>query len=131
MVQDLCVTESLTLNTLAATYPSRFSPGLSNAGDIASNSLRPFVAIVLCVRMESILLSPGALLTFLAIIATLILTFSGSFRWNSNSNAREPPYIYSHIPFIGHVVGMLRHGAKYFEIVKYANTTETVGRRSS
>jgi hypothetical protein len=36
----------------------------------------------------------------------------------SNNGHIEPPYIRSWIPLIGHIIGMARWGAKYFEIVK-------------
>ena len=37
------------------------------------------------------------------------------------SDPREPPLIpYHGLPFVGHVIGMFWHGAKYFDLVKYA-----------
>lgn len=38
---------------------------------------------------------------------------------------REPPYIHPGLPFIGHLIGMIRYGAKYFELVKYATSPFT------
>jgi hypothetical protein len=32
---------------------------------------------------------------------------------------REPPIISHPIPFIGHVIGMFKHGASYFDFIKY------------
>lgn len=32
---------------------------------------------------------------------------------------REPPYLHPYIPFIGHLIGLIRKGARYFEDVKY------------
>jgi hypothetical protein len=34
---------------------------------------------------------------------------------------REPPIIPHQIPFVGHVIGMFRYGARYFDIIKYVN----------
>lgn len=31
---------------------------------------------------------------------------------------REPPIIKPKIPYIGHILGIIRYGTKYFEIVK-------------
>ena len=33
-------------------------------------------------------------------------------------DAREPPIIKPKIPYIGHILGIIRYGTKYFEIVK-------------
>ena len=33
-------------------------------------------------------------------------------------NTFEPPLVHSRIPYVGHVIGMLIHGTKYFEVVK-------------
>ena len=30
----------------------------------------------------------------------------------------EPPQLSSNIPYIGHIIGLLRHGALYFEITR-------------
>lgn len=32
-------------------------------------------------------------------------------------DGREPPLIKSRIPYVGHILGMLKHGARYFDIV--------------
>lgn len=39
------------------------------------------------------------------------------WRWIERRDPQEPPYVRSRIPFIGHVVGMIRYGAKYFHLV--------------
>ncbi len=31
---------------------------------------------------------------------------------------REPPIIKSRIPYVGHILGIIRYGTKYFKIVK-------------
>jgi hypothetical protein len=36
-----------------------------------------------------------------------------------NYDSREPPVIPHCIPYIGHVIGIFRYGAKYFEIAKF------------
>ena len=44
-----------------------------------------------------------------------------ALRWllHVEYDSREPPVIHHKIPFIGHVIGMYRYGAKYVDIVKY------------
>ena len=46
-------------------------------------------------------------------------------RWTRNHDPREPSYIHPSIPFIGHLIGMIRYGAKYFEYVKFVSSTLT------
>ena len=40
-------------------------------------------------------------------------------------DSREPPIIHPKVPYIGHILGMYRHGAKYFGVVKYVPITYT------
>ena len=35
--------------------------------------------------------------------------------------ANEPPLVGSVIPYIGHILGLLWHGTRYFEIIRYVN----------
>lgn len=48
-----------------------------------------------------------------AVLAAFVLLW----QWTERRDPREPPYIRSRIPFVGHVVGMIQYGAKYFELV--------------
>ena len=56
--------------------------------------------------------SPAALTGIATILAFIVL-----WQWTERRDPREPPYIRSRIPFIGHVIGMIQYGAKYFEII--------------
>jgi hypothetical protein len=47
-----------------------------------------------------------------------ILFIAGSRLISVKYDPREPPLISHPIPFIGHVIGMFRHGAKYFDFIK-------------
>ena len=31
----------------------------------------------------------------------------------------EPPLVGHHIPYIGHIIGLLRHGTRYYQIIRY------------
>lgn len=55
-------------------------------------------------------------LVLLLPISLAIFLVAHQFRKHDGA---EPPYIYPYIPLIGHIIGMMRYGAKYFEIVKY------------
>lgn len=47
----------------------------------------------------------------------LLAAFIVAWQWNERRDPREPPYIRSNIPFVGHIIGMIRYGAKYFQLV--------------
>jgi len=34
------------------------------------------------------------------------------------SDPREPPVVSSRIPFFGHIIGLVRYGSHYFEIIR-------------
>lgn len=58
----------------------------------------------------------GSFLTILLAFAALSL-----FYWSmtaSDLDPREPPLAKSKIPFIGHLIGMLRYQIKYMEMIK-------------
>ncbi|KAL6228712.1 hypothetical protein BDW75DRAFT_250849 [Aspergillus navahoensis] len=43
-----------------------------------------------------------------------------------NGDPREPPEVYSRIPFIGHLLGLLGHGMEYFGRLAAENTTHPI-----
>ena len=45
----------------------------------------------------------------------------------------EPPVVASSIPYIGHILGLLRHGTRYYQITRYSTkkTLREVGMRSA
>ena len=64
----------------------------------------------------------------LSIVAIIVLGFIFGFvlvryvlQRLLSHDSTEPPYIWPTVPIIGHLIGMLRYGATYFDIVKYAN----------
>lgn len=57
-------------------------------------------------------ISPVSLTAIALIVAFVLL-----WQWTERRDPREPPYIRSKIPFIGHVLGMIRYGGKYFQLV--------------
>lgn len=61
------------------------------------------------------------------IVAIFIATLSLA-RLPRKHDPREPPYVYTSIPFIGHIIGMIQYGAQYFEIVKYACFAQSIRR---
>ena len=35
----------------------------------------------------------------------------------------EPPLVGHHIPYIGHIIGLLRYGTRYYQIIRYILST--------
>ena len=54
----------------------------------------------------------GASLLLVGVYASLVHLFS------PNYDPREPPVISSLIPYVGHILGLLRYGQRYFEILR-------------
>lgn len=42
-----------------------------------------------------------------------------TFLLSPDRDSREPPVLGSSIPFIGHILGLLRHGTRYYEQTRY------------
>jgi hypothetical protein len=61
--------------------------------------------------------SNGMSVAVLLVFALCVLAWL-SIRLTRGHDPREPPCIQPTIPFIGHLVGMVKYGAKYFEYVK-------------
>ncbi len=34
-------------------------------------------------------------------------------------DANEPPVVSSSIPYVGHIIGLVQHGSRYFEFMRY------------
>lgn len=34
-------------------------------------------------------------------------------------STNEPPLVSSYIPYIGHIIGLLHHGSRYYEVIRY------------
>lgn len=54
----------------------------------------------------------GVSLLLVVVYASLVYLFS------PNYDPREPPVISSLIPYVGHILGLLRYGQRYFEILR-------------
>ena len=55
---------------------------------------------------------------FSLIVSLLVLLIWYGLTWLQKHDSREPPYVYHNLPLVGHLIGMIRYGAKYFELVK-------------
>lgn len=51
--------------------------------------------------------------TVVALALAAAVAFAISLAFRSKPDPREPPVLHSTIPFIGHVIGMLREGPLY------------------
>ena len=56
----------------------------------------------------------------LALLFVLSAVWLGLSFFNSpKRDSREPPVLRSSIPYIGHILGLLRHGTRYYEQTRY------------
>ena len=58
------------------------------------------------------------------VILLLLLTFLSSwlvldYLYAPKHHPKEPPVVPSSIPYIGHILGLLRHGSKYYQTTRY------------
>lgn len=69
---------------------------------------------LLTVRMDTSLFT-----TFLGILLLLVIVYISLVHLLSPEyDPREPPVISSLIPYVGHMIGLLRYGQRYFEILR-------------
>jgi hypothetical protein len=60
---------------------------------------------------------PVSVLSLLVAAATVVAVILHRFL-AIDYDPREPPIIKPRIPYIGHILGIIRHGTKYFDTVK-------------
>lgn len=61
----------------------------------------------------------GLFSTFVvASLLVVIVYVSLVYLFSPKYDPREPPVISSLIPYVGHIVGLLRYGQRYFEILR-------------
>ena len=36
--------------------------------------------------------------------------------------SNEPPLVDHYIPYIGHIIGLMRHGTRYYQMIRYINS---------
>lgn len=58
----------------------------------------------------------------LAVLSIIPIYFMLDRFLTAPHDTREPPVIPQSIPFIGHVLGMLRHGSSYYTKITYVHT---------
>jgi hypothetical protein len=53
-------------------------------------------------------------------IAAIVVFVSLLYRYSSpQMDPREPRFVAPGIPLVGHIVGLVRHGVDYFEVIRY------------
>ena len=64
--------------------------------------------------------TPSLFRTILGIAVLLILLyFVLTYILTPNYDKREPPVIPTFLPYAGHIINLIHHGQKYFEILWY------------
>lgn len=61
----------------------------------------------------------GVLLLLIIVYVSLVYLFSPKY------DPREPPIVSSFIPYVGHILGLLRYGQRYFEILRLPINSST------
>ena len=57
--------------------------------------------------------------TFVGILLLVVIVYvSLVYLFGPKYDPREPPVISSLVPFVGHILGLLRYGQRYFEILR-------------
>ncbi|KAI4273763.1 MAG: hypothetical protein L6R38_006256 [Xanthoria sp. 2 TBL-2021] len=74
----------------------------------------------------------GTVAITVTFVATLLVT--ANYFFGPKYDPREPPVIHQKIPYIGHVIGLLQYGLRYFEVLSTkhplpAFTLQTLGKR--
>ena len=64
--------------------------------------------------MDNRLISTLSGLSLLLVIVYISLVYLFSPKYDP----REPPVISSFVPYVGHILGLLRYGQRYFEILR-------------
>ena len=50
--------------------------------------------------------------------AALLVWFVLDYIYAPKHHPNEPPVVSQSVPFIGHMIGLLRHGTRYYQIVR-------------
>ena len=52
-------------------------------------------------------------------IVVVVIYISSVYLFGPEYDAREPPVIPHMIPYIGHILGLIRYGGRYFSILRF------------
>ena len=59
--------------------------------------------------------------TTVIILLSVVLGYASIvYFFSPKYDAREPQVLSHYIPYVGHILGLIRHGQHYFEILRYA-----------
>lgn len=68
-------------------------------------------------------------MSWLVVLAIAVVGWFGWQKLNTFSHhGEEPPLIPSKIPWIGHLIGLLRHGSRYYAIVRFVSSFDRATR---
>lgn len=61
--------------------------------------------------------------TFVGVVLLLVIVYiSLVYLFSPKYDPKEPPVVSSLIPYVGHILGLLRYGQRYFEILRFFDT---------
>ena len=55
------------------------------------------------------------------LLGLVFISYGAEWYFINKDDPREPPTVRSTIPFIGHLVGIIRHGSSYWTMTGYDN----------
>jgi hypothetical protein len=89
---------------------------------VLTRNVRAFRVAATLLR-DRVYLSLAVMLTFRVLVLGVAIAFLSAAlleRWlRARPEPGTPPVLYPRIPFIGHIVGLLRDGADYYKITRY------------
>ena len=59
------------------------------------------------------------LISLFLLAAAIALWFVLDYLYAPRHETNEPPVVSSSIPYVGHILGLLRYGTKYYQITRY------------
>ena len=64
----------------------------------------------------------SAVSTTVAILLSILVGYASIVYFLSPKyDSREPPVISHFIPYVGHILGLIRYGQRYFQMIRYVN----------
>jgi len=55
-------------------------------------------------------------------LAVVVFLFALDRHYMPKQASNEPPVVKSFIPYVGHIVGLIRHGTRYYQNLRYGSS---------
>lgn len=64
---------------------------------------------------------PFSAITILVLAAIIGLWYILDYLYAPRHSSGEPPVLPSSVPYVGHIIGLLRHGTRYYQTTRYTH----------